>query len=195
MTNLIILFACFAFAVATPIELINPDANNYEEMMSKRGTCGAQLARLSSRSATNFLNAHNTKRQQEGQGLSGLTWDSDLAARAQELANKCVFNHGLATDCNGKSCGQNIYYSGGSSFSAAKVVDSWYSEKNDFTYSSNSCASGKACGHYTQIVWKSTQKVGCAVADCTGKVMGYSPEYIAVCNYFPPGNYIGQKPY
>jgi hypothetical protein len=45
-------------------------------------------------------------------------------------------------------------------------------------------------GHYTQMVWRTTREIGCAVAK--RKDM---PGYIAVCRYSPAGNMIGQKPY
>ena len=53
---------------------------------------------------------------------------------------------------------------------------------------SNKCKPGKMCGHYTQIVWKNTKKVGCAMIECNGTSTW-------VCQYDPPGNWVGQKPY
>lgn len=47
----------------------------------------------------------------------------------------------------------------------------------------------EAWGHYTQVVWKDTQKVGCAVQKCAAGTM--EPDmasYFSVCNYFPAGN-------
>jgi len=46
------------------------------------------------------------------------------------------------------------------------------------------------CGHYTQVVWRSTTTVGCAMAVCKD-----SQEQIWVCQYQKPGNWVGQKPY
>jgi pathogenesis-related protein 1 len=48
------------------------------------------------------------------------------------------------------------------------------------------------CGHYTQVVWRNTQRVGCGYSTCQSQ--GYTFE-IWVCNYDPPGNFIGQTPY
>ena len=45
------------------------------------------------------------------------------------------------------------------------------------------------CGHYTQVIWRNTQRVGCGVAVCPNGAE------IWTCNYDPPGNYLGQNPY
>ena len=45
-------------------------------------------------------------------------------------------------------------------------------------------------GHYTQIIWRATREIGCAVAKRKD-----IPGYIAVCRYNPTGNIVGQKPY
>jgi len=66
------------------------------------------------------------------------------------------------------------------------VVDSWGNEIENYNYEDNSCSG--VCGHYTQIVWATTKKVGCAKIKCDGND-------IWVCNYDPPGNWVGQKPY
>jgi len=41
------------------------------------------------------------------------------------------------------------------------------------------------CGHYTQIIWADTQKVGCAYHNCNKGNEGA----FFVCHYWPPGNY------
>ncbi|MDH3976346.1 MAG: hypothetical protein OEV42_18935 [Deltaproteobacteria bacterium] len=43
-------------------------------------------------------------------------------------------------------------------------------------------------GNYTQVIWKKTRPAGCAKALCSGSAL-------VVCNYDPPGNVVGEKPY
>jgi hypothetical protein len=57
-----------------------------------------------------------------------------------------------------------------------------------YDYKSNTCHQGGPCGHYTQVVWSGTRELGCGVARSPSRE-------IWVCNYNPPGNYIGQRPY
>jgi hypothetical protein len=45
-------------------------------------------------------------------------------------------------------------------------------------------------GHYTQMVWRATREIGCAVAKRKD-----IPGYVVVCRYSPAGNTIGEKPY
>ena len=74
--------------------------------------------------------------------------------------------------------------------SSKQVVEDWGSEKADYDYASNACTDGKMCGHYTQIVWRNSAKVGCGVAVCED-----TQEQVWVCQYLPAGNWVGKKPY
>jgi hypothetical protein len=79
----------------------------------------------------------------------------------------------------------------------SEVVQAWASEAADYDYASNSCAPGKVCGHYTQLVWRNSTLVGCAYARCTqnSPFDGVPTWDFWVCDYSPPGNWIGQRPY
>jgi len=69
------------------------------------------------------------------------------------------------------------------------VFKAWAEEESFYDYQTNSCLPGKDCGHFTQIIWHETQKVGCAMAICPDM------SQIWACNYSPRGNYIGEWPY
>jgi hypothetical protein len=86
--------------------------------------------------------------------------------------------------------GENIF-GASSGASAHQAVQSWGGEGASYNYASNSCAAGQICGHYTQIVWRDTTHVGCALHDCPGLRYGST----IVCDYGPGGNIDGQRPY
>lgn len=148
-----------------------------------------------------FVAAHNKWRTEVGVSEK-LRYSSELAASAQVWAdhlkktNQCKMLHSKGEG----RYGENLYWASAVTWSdgrkelqkitATHVVDSWGSEKADYNYAKNSCKLGKMCGHYTQVVWRATKTVGCAVAVCDD-----TQQQIWVCRYQPAGNVIGQKPY
>jgi len=148
-----------------------------------------------------FVTAHNKWRAADGV-KERLSYSTSLAKSAQAWAdklkktNRCQMRH---SDPDGKY-GENLYWGSALQWSDGRkelqkvtpeqVVDSWGSEKADYDYASNSCQPGKMCGHYTQVVWRDTKTVGCAVAVCED-----SKQQVWVCQYQPAGNWIGEKPF
>jgi uncharacterized protein YkwD len=141
-----------------------------------------------------FVNAvlqeHNTIRSERG--LPPVNWSVDLAKDAlgwaRHLASIDQGEHDPSS--RGKE-GENIWWGTTGAFSYGQMVGSWGSEKKDFRYGVfPDCRTRRSAvvGHYTQIVWKNTTSVGCALAS-NGKT-----DYF-VCRYSPPGNVEGQKPY
>ncbi len=107
-----------------------------------------------------------------------LRWDCKLAAMAQEWADRGVFEH------RETPYGENIFVSARTDLTMNAMIDVWLAEKAFWNNKAGSCAAGKVCGHFTQVVWKSTAKVGCGVnrnASGNWKAM-------FVCNYDPAGN-------
>jgi pathogenesis-related protein 1 len=133
--------------------------------------------------AQEMLDAHNAIRARVG--LPPLVWSDQLAQVAQDWANYLIATGALSHRPN-NSYGENIYAIAGGHATPAKVVDSWAKEARGYDIRSDTCAG--VCGHYTQIVWAKTRAVGCAVAR--------NPQReVWVCNYDPPGNVIGYRPY
>jgi len=130
---------------------------------------------------------HNKWRQQVG--VPDLVWSSQAAKVAQAWADD-LKSRGcpLAHNPNRGQYGENAYKSFGLSPTPSNVVDSWAGEIVDYDYATNTCKAGKVCGHYTQVVWRDTQQVGCGKASCNS-------QQVWICNYSPPGNWRGQKPY
>eukprot|EP00117_Sycon_ciliatum_P036890 scpid91201/ scgid1571/ Peptidase inhibitor 16; Cysteine-rich protease inhibitor len=159
-----------------------------------------------------MLNAHNNARSIASPTpctpLPAMTWNTVLANVAQAYADRCIYEHNGArtSDTNGafSYVGENLYISTNTPSDPAVVsVMSWDKEKHYYDYDTLVCAPGKVCGHYTQIVWNSSQQLGCGAKLCDAAntksypfdKSKFSKGYIVVCNYGPGGNYRGQKPY
>jgi pathogenesis-related protein 1 len=130
-----------------------------------------------------MLAAHN--RVRATLDLPPLRWSDKLAGVAYEwaviLLRTSAFDHRRPN-----RYGENLFEIRGGSVEAKDVVAAWADEARDYNYHSNTCRG--VCGHYTQIVWRETTHVGCAVArDAFREVW--------VCNYDPPGNVVGRRPY
>lgn len=142
--------------------------------------------------------AHNRWRREVG--VPALRWADDLAQVAQAWAvhlrdaRHCRLEHS-----NGTKLGENLFWASALRWSDSrvelqriapgKVVDSWGGEKRFYDSKSHRCQAGKVCGHYTQLVWRDSTEVGCAMAVCADS------SQLWVCNYRPPGNYVGKRPY
>ncbi|XP_024435460.2 GLIPR1-like protein 1 [Desmodus rotundus] len=144
--------------------------------------------------------AHNEMRgqvQPPAADMKYMTWDEGLAKTAKAWANKCKFSHNNCLKQSYKChptfefIGENIWIGGLPIFKPKFAIASWYHEKKFYNYSSLHCS--KVCGHYTQIVWANSHKVGCAVTVCPK--LGRAETSIFVCDYGPAGNYINTLPY
>ncbi|KAH0542612.1 hypothetical protein FGG08_003020 [Glutinoglossum americanum] len=141
--------------------------------------------------ATNAVNAHNVHRSNHSVGA--VSWDADLANIAGQIAASCNFAHDTTT--GGGHYGQNIA-AGNPPEEIAKIVsDEWYnSEVNLFPqYGVGTPDMGnfEAWGHFTQVVWKDSNLIGCATQHCPNGVsntMGGVGPYFTVCNYRNTGN-------
>ncbi|GMN52435.1 hypothetical protein TIFTF001_021580 [Ficus carica] len=130
-----------------------------------------------------FVDLHNAVRAEVGVGP--VKWNDTLVDYAQNYANQ------RTADCNlehsGGPYGENLA-EGSWEMTGKEAVELWADEKRSYDYASNSCV-GDECGHYTQMVWRNSVRIGCARAKCSNGWM------FVICNYDPPGNYYGERPY
>jgi hypothetical protein len=131
--------------------------------------------------------------------LPPMTWDATLADFAQAYASTCPAGHNPNRIVEGQTAGENIFFASWPNlFPPVEVVQYWASEQANYAYSANtcggvpytsstfSCSTCPECGHYTQIVWRTTIKVGCgAVSGCSGTF-----QQVWVCDYLPAGNFV-----
>uniref|UniRef100_A0A0E0CKD3 Protein kinase domain-containing protein n=1 Tax=Oryza meridionalis TaxID=40149 RepID=A0A0E0CKD3_9ORYZ len=140
-------------------------------------------------SPQDFLNLHNAARAGVGAGM--LSWDSTVAAYAADYAEK------RKSDCrnvhsNGPY-GENLFQGVAHiSWTASDALFSWLGEAKNYNCTGNTCKDGQECGEYTQLMWTNSTRVGCASVTCDDSAGGGT--FIA-CNYDPPGNVAGQRPY
>ncbi|RCK56318.1 Secreted protein PRY1 [Candida viswanathii] len=127
--------------------------------------------------ASEILDAHNKYRALHQVG--DLSWDVDTYNYAKNNADNYDCS-GILTHTHGQY-GENLAagYKNG-----PDTVDAWVDEP--ILYS----ASSFIYNHFTQVIWKSLTKVGCAYKDCTKTGWGL---YV-VCEYDPYGNVIGEGP-
>jgi len=150
--------------------------------------------------ANTLLDAHNRVRTTEGVPIAG--WDATIAGFAQQWAsqlaqNGCRMAHRPREGAWKQRYGENLFMqqTTGSlaGFNYQKVVQSWADEKQHYTPGPLRDFSSypDQVGHYTQIIWATSTRLGCGISTCqTG---GWNT-LLVVCNYNPPGNYIGQNP-
>ncbi|XP_019170405.1 PREDICTED: pathogenesis-related protein 1A-like [Ipomoea nil] len=146
--------------------------------------CNAQNSRQ------DFLDAHNAARAAVGVGP--MTWDTTVEAYAQNYANRRAADCSLTHSGSFRfGYGENIA-AGGGPLTAKSAVAMWDAEKRYYHHASNSCSApaGQSCGHYTQVVWRKSVKLGCARVKCAN-----GAGHFVTCNYSPPGNFNNEIPY
>jgi uncharacterized protein YkwD len=124
-----------------------------------------------------MLALHNAKRR--AHCAPDLVWSSALAAAAQAWADRCEFAH--APRSVNPNHGENLARGAGRLGAAASLLGGWYDEVRQYNFAAPGFQKGT--GHFTQIVWRGTREVGCAVATCSGKAFW-------VCRYAPQGNIV-----
>ncbi|KAJ8286470.1 hypothetical protein GJAV_G00039590 [Gymnothorax javanicus] len=144
-----------------------------------------------------FVDVHNAYRRKHG--APPLTLSRDLCKSAQAWADHLLSMKTLQHS-NSKN-GENLYYawsSGHKTPSGKEAVDSWYSEIKNYSFSKPGF--GSNTGHFTQVVWKSSEEVGVGLATDgnTVFVVGqYSPagnitnQGYFESNVLPPGSNVG----
>lgn len=124
--------------------------------------------------------------------VAPLAWDDglarDAAAYAAVLARSGRFEH--ARQDPRRPQGENLWMGTKGAFSYAEMVQGWVDERRWFVNGPvpriSRTANWADVGHYTQIIWSTTTRVGCAMAS------NAADDYL-VCRYSPAGNVYGVK--
>uniref|UniRef100_A0A8B9ZTL6 Peptidase inhibitor 16 n=1 Tax=Anas zonorhyncha TaxID=75864 RepID=A0A8B9ZTL6_9AVES len=141
-----------------------------------------------------ILDGHNKYRSQvspPAMDMLKMSWDTELEAFAQAYAEKCIWDHNKERGRRGENL-----FAMAPTLDLEFAVEDWNGEEKYYNLTTSVCVPGQMCGHYTQVVWANTHRIGCGAKFCE-KIDGIETEdmYLLVCNYYPPGNVKGRKPY
>uniref|UniRef100_A0A3P9MXF4 Cysteine-rich secretory protein LCCL domain containing 1b n=1 Tax=Poecilia reticulata TaxID=8081 RepID=A0A3P9MXF4_POERE len=154
-----------------------------------------------------ILDLHNKLRGQvypPASNMEYMLWDYELERSAENWAHACRWEHGPSHMLT--QIGQNLGTHWGRYRPPTYHVQAWYDEVRYYSYPySQECnphcpfrCSGPVCTHYTQLVWATSNRIGCAINTCYNmNVWGmiWTKAVYLVCNYSPPGNWWGHAPY
>uniref|UniRef100_A0AAX7UP55 LCCL domain-containing protein n=1 Tax=Astatotilapia calliptera TaxID=8154 RepID=A0AAX7UP55_ASTCA len=154
-----------------------------------------------------ILDLHNKLRGQvypPASNMEYMVWDYELERSAEHWAHTCRWEHGPSHMLT--QIGQNLGAHWGRDRPPTYHVQAWYDEVRYYSYPyAQECnphcpfrCSGPVCTHYTQLVWATSNRIGCAINVCYNmNVWGmiWAKAVYLVCNYSPPGNWWGHAPY
>ena len=121
-------------------------------------------------------------------GVEPLTWSADLASYAQQWAAQLAGSGCTMKHRSPNAYGENLFQGTLGAYTAVDAAKAWETEKKDYRGGALTESNFAPTGHYTQMVWRQTTRLGCGQAVCRNTL-------IVACNYDPPGNVIGRKPY
>jgi hypothetical protein len=137
------------------------------------------------------LAAHNAERA--GLRLPPLSWSPTLAADAARwaahLSTLPILEHDNSLDVQG----ENLWRGSKNAYTPEDMVQLWIDEKAAFRNGPfpdvSTSGQWEDVGHYTQVVWRSTAQVGCALTNAGGE------DEVLVCRYMEGGNFEGEITY
>lgn len=139
--------------------------------------------------AMGLLEEHNRARADVG--VPDLQWSNRLAREAHEWAQH-VARQGRMIHANRdqrNGAGENLWMGAAGYYGPDVMVGGFVAERQHFRNGTfpqvSSTGNWRDVGHYTQVVWRGTREVGCAV------VRGGSNDFL-VCRYWPAGNVYDQ---
>uniref|UniRef100_A0A914LYJ2 SCP domain-containing protein n=1 Tax=Meloidogyne incognita TaxID=6306 RepID=A0A914LYJ2_MELIC len=180
LTIILVLITIFEYNL---IKTLTPEGRNY--VVSLHNDYRSQLTQGKSAN----LSGENMP---TGKNIKQMSYSVDIENIAQQWANNCTYSHS----------GIYVYGECFSAFPAEynettglyNAISGWWSElvfkgalgpeANNTWIPFNGAQNGRGVGHWTQLAWWNTIRVGCGLARCDRY-----KTYI-VCNYDPVGNVI-----
>lgn len=140
--------------------------------------------------ASRILDTHNVER--ERLRLPRLKWNPHLEREASEwarsLGRRGVLEHADGSSRNGT--GENLWMGTAGAWNVETMVGMFLDERKHYRHGAfpdvSRTGNWADVGHYTQIVWRDTREVGCAMVTERGND-------VLVCRYWPAGNVWGAR--
>ncbi|MBU1756910.1 MAG: SCP-like extracellular [Alphaproteobacteria bacterium] len=140
--------------------------------------------------ASRVLGSHNAER--ERLRLPGLKWNAHLEREAAEwahsLGQRGVLEH--AEGASRRGTGENLWMGTAGAWDVETMVGMFLAEREHYRHGAfpdvSRTGNWADVGHYTQIVWRDTREVGCAMVTARGND-------VLVCRYYPAGNVWGAR--
>lgn len=159
--------------------------------------CGASPLWTPQNLSDRLLAAHNAERARLG--VPPLKWSDKLARQSLEWARQLTLIDGLEhsdtadyVDPTDGEEGENLWRGTKGYYTPEQMVNLWVDERKIFVNGpfprNSTTGQWRDVGHYTQLIWRSTTEVGCAIA-------ASEEDEVLVCRYLEGGNVIGEKPY
>lgn len=147
---------------------------------------------MNDRLAARMLAVHNREREQLG--LPKLKWNRALQREAKDWAHELARRGRIAHADNRtrNSTGETLWMGSRGQWDVLVGLTMMVDEKRLYRHGNfpdvSTTGKWRDVGHYTQIVWRDTQEVGCSVVNERGWD-------VLVCRYWPAGNVWGEKAY
>ena len=187
-----LLSSALAAACATAMPLAASERTSPSAERQRHATVRPAVLEETSVSGTSarILKAHNAERARLK--LPGLSWNQHLEREAREwaehLSRRGTIYH--ADDRTRNGTGENLWMGTSGGWEVEGMVGMFLDERRHYRHARfpdvSRTGNWADVGHYTQIVWRDTREVGCAVASARGND-------VLVCRYYPAGNVMGRK--
>ncbi|MOA13660.1 Cysteine-rich secretory protein family protein [compost metagenome] len=146
----------------------------------------ANGTRLAPTEVKTLLREHNRVRADVG--VRPLQWSPQVARSAQHWADHLADSSCRMRHSRGSGYGENLYTGTADYYGVKDAALAWAREKRLYRGGVLKRYDWAPSGHYTQMVWGDTRRLGCGISECDDRM-------IVVCHYEPKGNYLGRAPY
>ncbi|KAK5805539.1 CAP domain-containing protein [Linnemannia elongata] len=171
-------------AVSVPANTVDFQAPVEDAPLAVAATSIADLGitPLTDAQIEEILNEHNMYRARHQ--APALEWDAFLARDAERALGNC------RPFSSRSRYGRNEFTSVETDFYLA--VETWYAQIKGYHFEDPS-QSTRDSGTFSQLVWKNSKRIGCAVKECLSNEEGEGgnggeSSFVHLCEYDPPGN-------